>query len=149
MGLITPSVRADVIRRICVGGILLRGDTILLGKRAAARQYYPNVCDVFGGHREPHEQPEDTLIRELREELGITPTGFALLDVLDDLHPEPDGVPSLYIYVVTEWPGTPLNILPQEHSEIYWFTLREALQLELAHPSYPALFSRLSKPGEL
>jgi len=101
------------------------------------------MWDIFGGHAEPNEKPEDTLVRELREELGITPVRFRLLDTLNDLQPEPDGVPSLQLYVVTDWLGVPSNLLTEEHSEIGWFTLSDALKLELAHPAYLTLFRRL------
>jgi 8-oxo-dGTP diphosphatase len=134
---------------LCVGGILLRGGAILLGKRSASRRFYPNVWDVFGGHSEPHERPEETLVRELHEELGIVPVRFRLLDMVSDLEPEPGGAPSLLLYLVTDWEGVPANLVQEEHSEIGWFTPGGALQLDLAHPDYLSLFRRLAEPGEL
>ena len=41
---------------------------------------------------------------------------------------------------VTQWSGFPRNVQPQEHSEIRWFSINEALQLDLALPDYPKLF---------
>lgn len=57
--------------RIGVGGVLLRGDRILLGKRSADRTLYPGIWDIVGGHQIEGETPEQTLVRELAEELGI------------------------------------------------------------------------------
>jgi len=46
---------------------------IFLAKRAACHHSYPGVWDLPGGHCEPGESQEQTLTRELQEELGITP----------------------------------------------------------------------------
>lgn len=57
-----------------VAGLIIQSQKILLGQRSPNREFYPNVWDVFGGHMEPGEQQPQTLARELKEELGITPT---------------------------------------------------------------------------
>lgn len=56
-----------------VAAILVRGDRVLLGQRTPDRALFPSVWDVFGGHLELNEQPEQALVRELQEELAITP----------------------------------------------------------------------------
>lgn len=53
---------------VCVGALVTRQHTsvdILLVRRAANRAFYPDVWDAPGGHCEPGEQPEHTLVREL------------------------------------------------------------------------------------
>src|SRR5512133_198794 len=103
---------------------------ILLGRRSATRTFYPGVWDVFGGHVEPGEQHDQTLIRELQEELGITPTEWRYLEKIS-LSPTspPDGgfdQVTVYLYLVTEWTGTPANLQLEEHSVIGWFSLAQA-----------------------
>ena len=48
----------------------------------------------------------------------------------------------VYLYLVTGWEGTPTNRQIEEHSTIGWFSLSQALDLNLADPIYPALFSK-------
>ncbi|MGC2444652.1 NUDIX hydrolase [Candidatus Binatus sp.] len=125
--------------------MLVSDSKILLGKRASGKFLYPDYWDLPGGHLEAGESPDQALIRELEEELGIVPTRFELLGVFDELSPEKYGVHEYHIYVVTEWSGSITNRQPHEHSEIRWVALEMAHQLELADPRYPELFRRVGK----
>jgi mutator protein MutT len=123
----------------CVGAIIVRnGEWVLLGRRSADRESYPNVWDVFGGHVEPGESHRQCLERELREELGIAVTHAYYLDTAR--MPGLEGDDTEYsLYVVTGWTGTPMNRQPQEHSEIRWFRIEETRHLELAAREYARL----------
>ena len=129
-----------------VAALVVRSGRILLGQRAAQRVLYPDVWDMFGGHMEPGEGQEQTLVRELEEELGITPTRWTFLETMTiDLPAAADQSPDLlivHLYLVTDWTGTTVNMQPEEHSTIGWFSLEEATRLELADPIYPVLFER-------
>ncbi len=129
-----------------VAAIIVRENQILLGQRSPNRAFYPDVWDVFGGHIEPDEQPDQTMIRELQEELGITPTRWNELEIIKDSVPARDEMPShdliVHFYCVTDWAGNPVNRQLEEHSVIQWFSYDEAVKLELAHHSYPGLFAR-------
>ena len=70
-----------------VAGLIVKSDRILLGHRSEGRAFYPNVWDVFGGHIEPGEQPEETLVREMPEEFGITPTQWTDLETIRESVP--------------------------------------------------------------
>jgi len=138
-----------------VAGILVRDDKILLGKRSPTRAFYPDVWDMFGGHIEKDEQPQHALIRELQEELDITPIRWRELEVLHESVPESDEMPAhdlvVRLYCVTGWAGTPVNRQMEEHSTIQWFSYEEAVRLKLAHHSYPRRFAeclQMIKDGE-
>ena len=121
--------------------LIIRSQKILLGHRSPRRTFYPDVWDVFGGHVEPGEQHQQTLIRELQEELGITATQWNYVETIS----LPDAV-TVHLYLVTDWTGTPTNRQREEHSTIDWFSLEQATQLSLAHPDYPAIFARYLDP---
>ena len=125
-----------------VAALMIQSQKILLGQRSATREFYPGVWDVFGGHVEPGEQLDETLVRELQEELGITPTKWTYLETITLSAASPTDPLIFHLYLVTEWAGTPANRQLEEHSTIGWFSLAEAIQLELADPSYPAMFER-------
>lgn len=145
----TGTLTGDVARlvdevklHICVGAILIRGNSILLAHRAATRDFYPGVWDVIGGHLEPGETPDQCLVRELEEEIGVSAAAWAPLPTLH-LRDESGGSVTIYIYAVTDWRGTPRNLLPDEHIEISWFSVEEACGLPLADEGYPVLFRSL------
>jgi 8-oxo-dGTP diphosphatase len=125
------------MRTIAVGGLLVSEDRVLLGKRAPTRRVFPGVWDVPGGHGEDEETPEETLVRELAEELGIVPVEYRELAVLPPITEDP--LP-FHLYCVTRWSGTPRNLQTEEHTEIAWVELDEVDELELALPTYPSLF---------
>lgn len=124
-----------------VAALIVRSQKILLGHRSATRTFYPNVWDVFGGHVEPGEEQQQTLVRELQEELGITPTLWKYLEKISFPRDASDQV-TMFLYLVTDWTGTPVNCQLEEHSTIDWFSLEQAVQLPLAHPDYPMIFAR-------
>lgn len=126
-----------------VAALIIRSQRILLGQRSATRAFYPGVWDAFGGHVEPNEQHEQTLIRELQEELGITPTQWNYLETISPSEAkEESDLLILHLYLVTDWTGTPTNRQLDEHSTIGWFSLAQATQLSLAHSMYPTIFAR-------
>jgi 8-oxo-dGTP diphosphatase len=136
--------------RVCVGAVLIRvvdhgrdeAALVLLGRRAANREFYPDVWDVPGGHLEPGESSEQALVRELREEIGVTPTAWASLGEFRESLPGGNGSIVLHLYAVTSWNGAPRNLSPEEHSEVAWFAVEDACRLMLAHPSYPEILRR-------
>ena len=132
-----------------VVALIVRSGSILLGRRSAEREFYPDVWDLFGGHVEPGEEHEQTLVRELEEELGITPAKWSFLETLTVDLPSVDSSPPdlliVHIYLVTDWTGTPVNMQAEEHSTIGWFSAAEAVRLELADARYPELFGKYLK----
>jgi 8-oxo-dGTP pyrophosphatase MutT (NUDIX family) len=129
-----------------VAALIVRSERVLLGLRSPMRALYPDVWDVFGGHVEADESPGQTLVREVQEELAITPTQWLFLETRTLAPPahraEPSAQMTVHLYLVTAWSGTPVNRQPEEHSEIGWFSLSQAAGLPLADPVYPSLFAR-------
>lgn len=98
-----------------------RGE-VLLGLRAAWKSAWPGAWDCIGGHLEPGETPEDALIREVREEVGLLPTRYALLASAPETRPDLHGPAIHHIYAVTAWSGGDPRNLGDEHDELRWFS---------------------------
>ncbi|HMS92853.1 MAG TPA: NUDIX domain-containing protein [Candidatus Saccharibacteria bacterium] len=101
--------------------------------------------DLPGGVIEAHEHIEEGLLREIREEVGITPIpGTVQLGrCFTYLY---DGVSSNFLVYVAEVEGDEEIVLSWEHESYTWLTAQEILSLDLRRP-YPELFHYLSDIG--
>ena len=70
-----------------------------------------------GGKIEPGERPEDAIIREMHEELGVTIKEACLAPFTFASHSYPDFHLLMPLYVCRRWEGTPTA---REHPEIAW-----------------------------
>ena len=88
-----------------VNGLLLRNGAVLLARRSAGRQAYPNRWSFPGGHVEAGESLDDALIRELREEIGVTPLSFEQIAAIEEPDVQANGEATYRMFAVTSWSG--------------------------------------------
>ncbi len=121
------------LSHVCVAAVLRRSDRVLLCHRRLDRAWYPDVWDLPGGHVEAGERPEQALIRELREELGVVAAvvGTPLASLRDD-----EAGIDLALSAVDQWEGEIANRAPEEHDELRWVGPEALATLDLAHPAY-------------
>jgi ADP-ribose pyrophosphatase YjhB (NUDIX family) len=130
--------------RDIVNALLVRRGTVLLARRSRHRKAYPGLWSFPGGHVEKEESLAAALSRELREEVGIAPTACRFVETIADPNAAADDPISYHMYVVSAWQGGEPAILDAEHTELRWFTQREAISLsDLALPEYRALLRSL------
>lgn len=115
-------------------GVLVDGERVLLCHRHPMRRLFPNVWDLPGGHIEDGEDPKDTVLRELAEELGVRGTQCAPLSTVVEV----PGAET-HAFVISAWEGDPVNMAPDEHDEVRWVNLSELVGLELAVPEVATL----------
>jgi 8-oxo-dGTP pyrophosphatase MutT (NUDIX family) len=122
-----------------VGALFIRSDgKVLLGLRAPSKKVWPGYWDTIGGHVEDGESLDEALIREVQEEVGVTPTEYRLIATVRERQPELYGDALHHVYAVTSWEGgEPANIC-DEHTELKWFSVSEMRGLaNIVDPDYP------------
>jgi mutator protein MutT len=127
----------------CSVGILFDGQKTLMAKRSANRKFYPDVWDFAGGHCEDQETPKEALVRELKEELDISPIDFSHFKTICKFQSNLNCNYEFHLFLVRRWDGIPKNVLIHEHSEIRWLSITDAIKLSLAHPEYPEILKSL------
>ena len=89
-----------------------------------------------GGKVEPGERPEQTLIRELNEELGIDVQEPCLAPFTFASHTYPDFQLLMPLYVCRRWEGT---VVAKEHSALKWVKPRELSQYPMPPADLPLI----------
>ena len=123
-----------------VGALFIgRDGKILLGLRAPSKKVWPCYWDTIGGRVEAGESLDEALVREVQEEVGVTPTQFRLIATVKERQPEIYGEALHHIYAVTGWQGgEPANIC-DEHTDLKWFSVSEMrLLANIVDSDYPS-----------
>ena len=103
-----------------VAAIIFNEHRLLATKRPEGRDY-AGYLEFPGGKIEPGETPEQALIRELKEELDITPRTFDFL--LEKSHSYPEFSVRLLFFSVKSFSGTPT---PMEGQTFTWLNPEKA-----------------------
>lgn len=121
-------------------GIIWKNGRFLAARRPEGKPR-AGYWEFPGGKREPGESIRETLVRELREELGIT--CLAAFSWRNLCHEYPDLRVVLHFMHVVEFSGTPF---PGEGQLLRWVTPEEARELPFL-PADRAVFDTLRDPG--
>jgi 8-oxo-dGTP diphosphatase len=89
---------------------------VLLAERPTGKPM-AGLWEFPGGKVEANERPEDTLIRELKEELGITVSEPCLAPLTFASHVYPDFHLLMPLYVCRRWEGM---VTPLEGQRLAW-----------------------------
>jgi 8-oxo-dGTP diphosphatase len=102
-------------RKLVVAGLIIGDDQRILITQRRADQALPLQWEFPGGKVEPGEAPVAALVRELREELGVTVTVGRIWDVL--FHPYPAFDLVMLVYVCRIVDGAPRAV---EVADLAW-----------------------------
>lgn len=109
--------------KVAVGVIFNQVGDVLIGQRTVKDDYFQQ-WEFPGGKLEANESPEQALVRELNEELGIT--ALAWQPLIDLRHQYPDREVQLFVYRVTEFAGIPQG---KEQQAIKWVAPEQLSQI--------------------
>lgn len=120
-------------------GIIRNAKQQIFITQRAADAHMANKWEFPGGKIEAGESAEQALVRELQEEVGITPQGATLYEKLE--YQFPDRHITLWFWLVESWDGEPWGKEGQPGS---WVAQSE-LDAEMFPPANEPVISRLKR----
>lgn len=118
-------------------------DRVLMAQRPAGKQL-AGLWEFPGGKVDPGERPEEALIRELREELGITVKAPCLAPLTFASHGYESFHLLMPLYACRRWEGF---VVPREGQALQWLPVHKLRELPMPpadEPLIPALIELLS-----
>jgi len=132
-GLVEPiKVSCAIIERINCGKNKIK----ILAARRGAAQSQAGLWEFPGGKLNEGETAARSLVREIKEELGVEIIPKTPLSPV--IHSYPTVTIELIPFISHIMQGEPEPV-PREHSEIMWIEPREALKLEWAAADIPVV----------
>ncbi|MFL6799106.1 MAG: 8-oxo-dGTP diphosphatase MutT [Xanthobacteraceae bacterium] len=113
--MVRPTVSATLVL-VAACAILDPDGRVLLAQRPAGKPM-AGLWEFPGGKVEPGERPEQTLIRELKEELGILVREACLAPLTFASHSYPEFHLLMPLYVCRKWEGT---VRAMENQSFAW-----------------------------
>ena len=138
------SEHADPIRIVSAAALVGEDGRIFLARRPLDKAL-PGLWEFPGGKVEQGETPEQALVRELIEEIGVTVDPAHMTPLTFASEPVAGKHMLLLLYVVHRWTGEPQAL---EAPDIGWFTLDEMAALAMPPadaPFIPALARYLTE----
>lgn len=108
---------------------------VLVGQRPEGKAL-AGLWEFPGGKMEPGERPEDTLIRELREELGITVKEACLAPLTFASFAYETFHLLMPLWICRRWEGT---VQPLEHSALKWVRAGKLRELDMPPADAPLI----------
>jgi len=134
---------SDRKRTLVVAGLIVRDGHVLITQRGPV-QKQPELAlkwEFPGGKVEPSEAPVDALVRELREEIGVTVAVGRVWDVL--FHPYPAFDLVMLVYACKIVDGEPRSV---EVHDLAWVPAEELARWDILPADRP-LVERLLAEG--
>ncbi len=104
--------------------VLIQNHTVLVEKRKMTKSTYPGALMFPGGRIEPNELPEQALVREVQEELGLNVLSFESLGI--KTHTDEYHHLTAHYFLITTWTGKLEN---HEAEELIWLPFNQADEL--------------------
>ena len=116
----------QINQRVVVGGVRIKENKVLIVQRSSDEEAYPDLWEVPSGKKEPLEKVTDAIIREVKEETGLTIEIVKVNDVFNFSVDKPDEIRDVtQINFLLKLVDKSEVKLSSEHQNFVWITKDE------------------------
>jgi 8-oxo-dGTP diphosphatase len=127
---------------LVTAGVVFHDGHVLVARRKTG-SHLEDLWEFPGGKLEPNEAPEEGLVREFREELGVEIRVGRILDVVFHRYPEKNVLLFFYACELVEGEPRPLDV-----KELDWVKPEDLPRLDWV-PADVAFIRKLAEAGEV
>jgi 8-oxo-dGTP diphosphatase len=118
-------------QKVSVAGVLLFREKVLFVRRSKEEGFLPGVYEIPGGKVMFGESPEETIVREFKEETDVNVIPGELLHIRSYMSKEGEQHNIEVFFSVRTNDAEPEVVLSKEHEEYLWVSAEESEQLGL------------------
>ena len=116
----------QINQRVVVGGVIVHDNKVLIVQRASDEEAYPDLWEVPSGKKEPLEKVTNAVLREVKEETGLTAEIVKVVDVFNFSVEKSDEIRDVtQINFLLKLVGNSEVKLSKEHQNFSWITKDE------------------------
>ena len=123
--------------------VFVKDNKVLLEKRKETEDNYAGLWSFPGGHIEREEKPEDTLVREMKEELDVEITDYEFKEVFKDIDPTSKEPYEHNIFICRKWKGD--IKYTKEEERIKWVDIYKIPEMEKVSRTAMRVFEILGR----
>ncbi len=119
--------------RIVVAGVIVKNQSVLLLQRKEDEDVLPGIWELPSGKREFNETSIEALVREVKEETGLSIVGERPISVFEYVVETANEIRDTTQINFLTYPSDPLQIVginKEEHQTARWFSKKELLSLQ-------------------
>ena len=138
-------------QQIVLGAVVVNDGKVLILQRSLDESVFPGIWELPSGKREPLEDSEAALIREIAEETGLRVKIKAVVSVFDYQVGKSDHVrDSTQInFLVEIEDGNPLVQISEEHQSFAWIGENEIENFDITEAVKQVIFQSFSLMNQL
>ncbi|GBD34187.1 Nucleoside triphosphatase NudI [bacterium HR34] len=123
-----------IVQKIVLGGVIVNKEgKILILQRSPEEEIFPNMWELPSGKREPLENSEKCLLREIKEETGLEVKIIMPFSVFDYQIQKKDEVrDTTQINFLLKTNGNKIVKLSSEHQNFTWISKKEINRYKLS-----------------
>ncbi|KKP46241.1 MAG: Mutator MutT related protein [Candidatus Woesebacteria bacterium GW2011_GWA1_33_30] len=130
----------QINQKVVVGGVIVNENKVLIVQRASDEEAYPDLWELPSGKKEPLEKVTDAIIREVKEETGLTTEIIKMVDVFNFSVEKPDETRDVtQINFLLKLIGSSEVKLSEEHQNFAWITKDEINNYNLSEETKSAI----------